>query len=348
MIFNEGIFNEDILLPSDSPYYALDIILNELARPAVYQQDMLLHFFKPISYSLDTVLILDRHDARFMESIINGIIWSLGRSLEDLSETISTMGLRLGLTNATPEDLDLYWSKMLDLKRRYGESDEDFRARLTTRLAIMKSSGTNAECESILNHILGARDAARLDTYWPGEVRVGWKSPSYIKLAKQHYDAIKETLDAMLAAGISWSTSFPYIDYNIDMGLSSDKEAPYQTDLGIEMPKIAQYLLRLDFFDQGTLQDDLDICMERFGSIRESIDCLLASTKARLQRMDLIMRATAFIQEQDDIILRARKSKLYQFDLLGMARRSKAYKLDEILARNKRSFYQIATELVAS
>ncbi|OPY54708.1 MAG: hypothetical protein A4E48_00287 [Methanosaeta sp. PtaU1.Bin060] len=348
MIFNEGIINEDFLLPCDSPYYTLDIILNELARPATYQQDMLLHFYKPISYSLDTVFILDRRDARFMESIINGIIWSLGRSLEDLSEAISTMGLRLGLANATPEDLDLYWSKMLDLKRRYGESDEDFRARLTTRLAIMKSSGTKEECESIINHILGTRDAVRLDTYWPGEVRVGWKSPSYIKLAEQHYDAIKATLDEMLAAGISWSTSFPYIDYNIDMNMSGDKTLPYQADLGLEKPKIAQYLLRLDFFDQGTLQDDLDICLERFRNTEERIDCLLASLKAKLQRMDLIMRATASVQEQDDIILRARKSKLYEFDLLDMARKQKAYRLDEILARNKRSFYQIAMELTAS
>jgi hypothetical protein len=222
MIFDEGIF--DVSLFEDGiPIYTLDVIIQELKKPATYQADALVMETKAVhyniatlidaypsaTYSLDTLLVMDPGDARFQESIINAMIWSYGRALEELSESIATMGLRLTLPNAVPEDLDLYWAKILGLKRRYQEKDSDFRARLTTRLAIMKSSGTAPECQAIIDHILGLDGASRLEPYWPAEVRVCWTSPAAMRLAKANYPALKEAIDDMIAA---WR--------NVDNGIS--------------------------------------------------------------------------------------------------------------------------------
>jgi hypothetical protein len=52
---------------------------------------------------------------------------------------------------------------------------------------------------------------------WPAEVRVNWNSINAMKAAESNYAVIKEALDGMLAAGVSWSTAFPYKEYNLDV-----------------------------------------------------------------------------------------------------------------------------------
>ncbi len=176
MIFDSGVFDEEAI-EDLLQYYTLDSILEAIAKPASYQigtnlgnvhaapYHITTSILRPFaSYSLDCILIMDKNDPRFVESIINAVLWSYARASEELSQAISMMGLRLQLPYAVPEDLDLYWSRILRLKRRYGESDEDFRERLATRLAIMKSSGTKSECEAILDHILGLPGGSRLET----------------------------------------------------------------------------------------------------------------------------------------------------------------------------------------
>lgn len=361
MIFDEGIFDES-LFEDGIPIYTLDVILQEIGKPASYQADALMAETKSVpyniatlinaypsaTYSLDALLVMDPSDPKFQESIINAMIWSYGRAIEELSESIATMGLRLTLPNAVPEDLDLYWSKILGLKRRYRESDSDFRARLTTRLAIMKSSGTAPECQAIIDHILGLEGASRLEPYWPAEVRVCWTSPAAMRLAKANYDILEEALDDMMAAGTTWSTAFPFLDYSIDVNISGPHERSYQVDLGLSGRKSAAYLLRTDLFDQRSAADDLDALMETTHSLIERLDVHLLARKARNQQIDALIEGEESEDYQADSILQKRSPKNYTIDLVSMKKGKNYYRIDMLSLAARRGFYQVSTELVAA
>ncbi len=360
MIFDDGTFDHD-LIEDFLWHYTLDAILEEIGKPLSYQLDAFfgdghslnylldVNIYKPFTtYQLDAVLILDRNNPKFQESIINAIVWSCGRANEKLSEAISLMGLRLQLPYATSDDLDLYWAKILAMKRRYGESTEDFRKRLTTRLAIMKSSGTKPECEAILNSLLGMQNAVNLRTYWPAEVRVGWNSFWAMKTAEANYAIIKEALDEMLAAGVTWSTAFPYKQYNLDACLLGKHSHPYSVGAGISKEKYCTYLLRTDIFDTGEISYDLDVCLETPHSLQERLDVLLRADKSKTELLDVNVSEPHSASYQNDAVLKQKRSKNDSIDAIVEANKTDYYHMDMLAEMSHRGFYMLATTLVAA
>ena len=357
MIFDVGLFDSE-LVEDFLQHYTLDAILEEIGKPVSYQLDTLIgdalsayylldvNIYKPFTtYQLDTILVLDRNNPKFQESIINAIVWSCGRATEKLSEAISLMGLRLLLPYATSDDLDLYWSKILGMKRRYGESTEDFRKRLSTRLAIMKSSGTKPECEAILNSLLGMTNAVNLKTYWPAEVRVEWNSFWAMKNAEANFSVISETLDEMLAAGVTWSTSFPYKQYNLDVFLVGKHSAYYSIDAGISKEKYCSYLLRTDIFDMGSTNYDLDINLETVHGATERLDALVRADKTKVVHVDAHIEEPHDESYLVDSILKQKKTKSYEVDSISEAMRSGVYRIDGVAECGHRCPYLLATNL---
>lgn len=360
MIFDEGSFDSE-LIEDFLQHYTLDTILEEIGKPVSYQLDVLFgdilqkaylldtNIFKPFTiYQLDTILILDRNNPKFQESIINAIVWSCGRATEKLSEAISLMGLRLQLPYATSDDLDLYWSKILGMRRRYSEGTEDFRKRLSTRLAIMKSSGTKPECEAILNSILGMPDAVDLKTYWPAEVRVGWNSFWAMKTAEANLSIISEALDEMLAVGVTWSTAFPYKQYNLDACLSGPHTTSYSIDAGISKEKYCSYLLRTDIFDSGEKSYDLDSCLETQHSLQERLDALVRADKSKMELLGANISEPHTKSYQNDTVLKERRSKTESLDAIVEAHKIDYYHIDMLAETSRRGFYLLSTELVAA
>jgi hypothetical protein len=362
MIFDEGIFDEEIF-ESFLQNYTLDAIIEEIAKPVPYNLDTIIGNYHTksypvdtyilqdsftLSYLLDAVLVMERHDPKFQESIINAIIWSAGREIERLSENIALMGLRLSLQNAVSEDLDLYWAKMLCLKRRYNESTEDFRMRLAIRLAIMKSSGTKPECESVIDHILGMRGAARLDTYWPGEVRVCWNSFAAMRRAQDNYAAVQAALNDMIAAGITWSTAFPWIQYLLDTNLAGINSAPYQLDAGMETSKYVMYLMGADIFERNSASEDLDACIEERHTITARLDANLKTMHNKTQLLDICIQEAHDASYENDVILKARHTKSEDLDVIIENMPFKYYRLDTITESARRGFYLLATDIEAA
>jgi hypothetical protein len=360
MLFDDGVFDQDMV--EEFPrFYTLDAILEEIAKPISYQMDVAfgnirsvpylldVNFYNPVtSYLLDAVLVLDGNDPRFQETIINAIIWSCGRTSAKLSTAISTMGMRLMLPYATTDDLNLYWSKILGAKRRYNEPDEDFRRRLITRLAISKCSGTKPECEEILNNILGMENAVDLQTYWPAEVRVTWNSFYSMKAAETNFNAIKEALDEMLAAGVSWSTAFPYIQYNLDVNLLGPHSQPYSVDANISRIKDCTYLLRTDLFDTGTDSYDLDACLETPHSFQERLDTLIRADRSKTALLDANVSENHPKSYQNDAVLVQDRTKTEEVDAILEASGIDYYHLDMPAEVAHRGFYMLSTELVAA
>ncbi|MHB8123473.1 MAG: hypothetical protein ACYDG4_15120 [Desulfuromonadaceae bacterium] len=300
---------------------------------------------KPKRYILDALLIREKGPH---ESIINALVWSFGRVIEDLSMAISLVGLRMQLPYATTEDLDLYWAPILGLHRRSIESDSDYRQRLMTRLAILKSSGTKPEGEAILNNILGMPNAVRLDTYWPAEVRVGWNSYTAMRRAEERYAAISETLGDMLAAGITWSTSFPYKTYNMDVMMDGQAKTYYSLDTGLALPKWAMYLMRVDIFNQGAADDYLDACLETSHTLLSMMDAKLWTQRARSYSADAKLMVSHAKNDTLDVHLRQIRSKSDSMDVVAEAQITNFYDLAAWAEANRRGFYQMAVELVMS
>lgn len=359
MIFDSGVFDQD-LIEDYLTHFTLDAILQEIQKPASFQVGAFFgdthtqslqvdaRIFKPTaSFLVDTVFILAKDDPRFQESIINAILWSYGRTIEDLSEAISIMGLRLQLPYATSDDLDLYWATMLGLKRRYNESDEDFRTRLSTRLAIMKSSGTKPECEAILNHALGMRDAVDLQTYWPGDVRVVWKSYAAMRQAQAKYAMVQELLNTMLAAGVSWSTAFPYIEQSVDVFLSGKHSWPFQVDTGLSKEKEALQLVRTEFFNQGQASQDVDANLETWNTASLQVQTLLIARNSMLIQADAMAEARVPKDMLVDSMLRQDRAKAQQVDAIAEAAKQDAYQVDYLSEATRRGFMQVVTELAA-
>lgn len=359
MIFDEGVFDEE-LIEDFLQHYSLDAIIEEINKPAAYDLDAILGNVVPVSYYidarlinpeastrylLDAVLVLGRNDSRLQESIINAIIWSWGREVEKLSESISLMGLRLTLQNAVSDDLDLYWARILGLKRRYNEPAENFRVRLATRLAIMKSSGTRPECESILNHILGMNNAARLDSYWPAEVRLCWNSYTAMRRAESMYASIEEAMDSMIAAGVSWSTAFPYIEYLVDVNIGGKKPIQYLLDAGIAKEKSALYLMMTDIFMRNTATEDLDAYLETAHTISSLIDAIIRANPSKLQELDACLETTHSITYLHDVYAVARLTKTEDLDALIEKECNNYYNLDGIAERARKSSYLLTADV---
>lgn len=353
MIFDEGIFDED-LIEDFLQHYTVDAIIEAVNKPISYSVDAYcgdnhtLNYLvdaiirRPYtSYLVDAILVMEKNESRFQESIINAIIHSYSHAVADLRGAIATMGLRLRLQYATADDMDQVWAKMLGLRRRYGEADEVFRSRLLTRLAIMKSSGTKAECESIINNILGMQDAVDLKAYWPAEVRVNWTSFQAMITAEERYDVLKEALDTMLAAGISWSTSFPYEQYDVDAILEGKHSTNYSVDHYAAKIKSALYLVRADIFDTGSASVELDACLETTHTAIERLDARIHAGRSKTVQVDACLETIHTKSYQLDGIVRTAKSKSYQADAIAEKDRLKVYHLDYMAETGHRNAYLV-------
>jgi len=360
MIFDDGIFDED-LIEDFLNHYTLDAIIEAVKQPVSYNVDAVVgdgHHADyyvggmvlqnpTLSYLVDAILTLEKSDPRFQESIINAIIKSYARRIAELKIAISTMGLRLQLPYAIPEDLDQYWSKILNLHRRHGEADEYFRSRLITRLSIMKSSGTKAECETILNSILGMQDAVELKTYWPAEVRVNWKSFRAMIRAEARYSAVKEALDSMIAAGVSWSTSFPYKTYEVDASLMGRHSTSYSVDAGISKVKSCLYLVRTDIFDTGSTTTDLDALVETSHRLLQTVDARIKADRSKSVLVDTNIEKPHIKTYQMDSILQLWNEKSYEVDAISEKLQFDYYDVDAFASMKRRNSYLITAEVSA-
>lgn len=352
MQFDEFIYDEGIIF--DGPYYSLDALIEAIADPVEYSVDAVFGSLGQKTYSLtalinndhatssyqvDTVLVLDKHSQKFRESIINSIYVSCARACEDLSTAISEMGLRMQLSYASGSDLDLYWSKVLSLRRRFLESDEDYRTRLKARMTLMKSSGTESELLTLINTILGMQNAATLRTYWPAEIRVDWNSFAAMKQAELKYDRIKEALDEAVAAGVTWSTSFPYKEYLLDAALAGTKLIEYSVDTGISKEKETFYRIVVDLLNPGSKIYDVDAGLETRRSKAQLVDTKLLETNYLDYHVGSFIEGSKTKTYDIDLQLWSVRSKLDDLDVIMSKDRELIYDVDAFVARDKRGFY---------
>ena len=358
MQFDDFVFDEGIAL--EGPIYSLDALLEAVADPVDYSVDavfgslgqkvyslstILNNDHATASYNIDAVLVLDRHDPKFRESIINAIYVSCARACEDLSTAISEMGLRMQLSYASGSDLDLYWSRVLSLRRRYLELDEDFRIRLLARTTLMKSSGTADELKTLVDTILGMTNAATFRTYWPAEIRVDWNSITAMKAAESKYDKIAEALNEAVASGVSWSTSFPYKEYLIDCAIAGIYKTSYEIDTAISKEKSSIYRLVVDLLNTGSKLLNVDANLETRRSHSQTLDTKLIKVEDVDYSVDGFCEGVTSWSYTNDVQLISMKNKTLNLDSVMTKDFGKIYDVDSSLEREKRGFYLVTCVL---
>jgi hypothetical protein len=175
-------------------------------------------------------VVLDSNDPRLSDSYVDALLWGFANEWNKASASIQLLDIRMKLDFATSEDLDNLWGILLGIGRRSGESDALYRTRLNTYIRIITSSGTKANCEAVLDRITGLQGSSNLKSYYPATVVLNWTSPSAVEAAIPVQALVTEAMDQMLAAGISWSTSYPRATYSMDLAKAYLEIATY--DIG--------------------------------------------------------------------------------------------------------------------
>jgi len=356
MQFGDGVFDEGLL--GDTPTnYTVDALLAAFGVEKTYQVDAVLgnvtqkpyqvtaliqndSFATP--YSVDAIVVRDRRSPIFQESIINAIYISCGRVCEQLAQDIADMGSRLQLPFASGEDLDLYWSKMLALRRRYLESDDDYRARLSARMLVMKSSGTISEIRALIDTVLGMENAAILTSYWPGELRITWRSYTAMKQAEANFERLSEALNEMVMAGITWSTSFPYHEYQVDSLILGPESTQYSVDGYVERPKEAIYRISAEIFEVRTTEYYLGYFLDTQRSTSQLVDAKIRADKPKEVRYDVYIEGPVDKSYQNDTRLVANKSEPDRVDTILTKDFRLPYSVDSKVMRNRRYPYLLS------
>jgi len=359
MEFDEGIFDESDLLENPTHYpidalfatdvertESIDAILGNLGLKPYLVSATLQNDHAITQYLIDAVLILDKNGPRFKESIINAILISCGKACERLAQDIANTGNRLKLAHCSGDDLDDYWANMLQLRRRYQETDLNYRYRLMARLAVMKSSGTVAEIRAAIDNLLGMENAATLMSYWPGELRITWNSYTAIRAAEAKFATLSEALNDMVMAGITWTTSFPYKPYDVDVLLYGPKRNEVQVDAFLEKPKEKLYNLVVDFFDVGVKPYELDGYAETIHDKSQLVDTKLVAAPEKAVLVDGFFEAPHEKTYDNDATLVSRKTKNDAVDLVLTKDFGLPYRVDSYLERLRRYPY-LVTAVIA-
>ena len=355
MEFDEGIFDESDLLenPTHYPIDALldttkekidsvDAIIGNITRKPYLVSSTIINNHVTAQYLIDAVLILDKNGPRFKESIINAILISCGKACERLAQDIANTGNRLKLAHCSGPDLDDYWATMLQLRRRYQETDLTYRYRLMARLAVMKSSGTMAEIRAAIDTILGMENAATLRSYWPGELRITWNSYTAIREAEAKFEALTEALNDMVMAGITWTTSFPYKPYDVDVFLYGPKRNEVQVDVFLEKPKEKLYNLVVDFFDVGEKPYELDCYAETVHDKSQLVATKLVAVPEKEVLVDGFFEAPHVKSYQNETRLVSRKAKNDTVDSVLTKDIGLPYRVEGLLERKRRYPYLVS------
>ena len=264
--------------------YNMDVLLK--ANP-IYAYKMSCRMGLPTpGYLCDGIIVLDKNDPRLPDSFVNVYMWTFANEWRLAARAIEDAQYRMKLDFASSEDLDEQWGVMLGLRRRSGESDDSYRTRLSTHIRIITSSGTKENCQTIIDRITGAPGGSNLETFGNAEVVLSWTSPDAIIAARDKSDLIEEAMDRMFACGVSWSTSYPLLDYDFDGLIEGPVISEYNINGAISKLRGIQYRASTSLFNYGSKTYNIDSLLYSKGLKNYSIKYLLIKEPIKTYSMN--------------------------------------------------------------
>jgi len=185
-------------------------------------------------------------------------------------------------------------------------------------------------------------NAATLTSYWPGELRITWNSYTAIRAAEAKLAALTEALNDMVMAGITWTTSFPYKTYDLDVLLYGPKRNEVQVDTILEKPKEKLYRLVVDFFDVGTKSYELDGYAETTHEKSQSLVAKLVAVPEKPVLVDGFLETVHDKSYDNDVTLVAHKTKNDSVDSVLTKDFRLPYMVDGLFERKRRCPYLVS------
>ncbi|MDD3040733.1 hypothetical protein [Bacteroides sp.] len=184
------------------------------------------------SADFDIILRPSRDSLIPSTSVIDAIVKSYAEILDAVWRQMETMTNALKLDYAWDEELDNAWGKIYDLPRISDEDDTSYRDRLKTRTNILNSSGTKANCESIIDNVIG-EESTNVDPSWPANVKITFDTITAMRTAREKQNTLAILIPQMLAAGVSYDLMLPFIDLYFDIVMNGPIWLPYNNYLAI-------------------------------------------------------------------------------------------------------------------
>lgn len=331
--------------------YSLDSILINVPR-VTYDSDALLKGsaiatyrasarvgVETPTYQADAILVLDPNDPRLSDSYINALMWAFANEWRKAARAIELLELRMKLDYAQTDDLDDYWGVVLGLRRKGSETDDDYRTRLAIRITILTSCGTKANCQAVIDRITGMPGGSLLETFAPARVVLSWTSPDAIAAALPKTAMISAAMDEMVAAGISWSTSYPLVSYQADGITSGNELATYQASGAISKLRGYVYHMSASMWDTEIVTYRADGALQTSGSLTYRMQFGATADHSCTYSTDSIMTLVPGVTYRADGIVKAIPIVTYRIDGFAEEPCIASYECDTIAQKQYRLSY---------
>lgn len=224
------------------------------------------------------------------------------------------------LTLATGLELDNRWGLVYEMPRWSGEDDIAYRKRLQVCILVHTASGTRANCEQVLDLVVGDPGSCRIESLWPAIANVTFDTDKGLRAATTYRDQIEFLLDRMVAKGITWQLFLPYLDYTMSMKMAGTDYTHYDMSiyLGVHDEEFEYHM-------RPTLVSRLTKAI--------SSDLLARTTFVKPYSMGGIIQAWQYSPYLVDTVLLRRGELGWQIDLISSKQSDKSGLFDMILWR---------------
>lgn len=296
------------------------------------------------SANFDIILRPSRDSIIPSTSVIDAIVKSYADILDAVWRQMETMTNALKLDYAWDEELDNAWGLIYDLPRISEEDDTSYRDRLKTRTNILNSSGTKANCESIIDNVIG-EESSNVTGSWPANVKITFDTISAMRIAKEKQETLDILIPQMLAAGISYDLMLPFVDLYIDIVMNGPIWLPYNNYLAVQhRNEDTSYEFDLIGIFQNLASTDNDIALQKYFQKSLLIGTLFQAYNNKTYSMYTGLFGVIYknllvdiITEKDDIdvpyVLEGYFSKdglekYIQLDMISQVTKQRAYRTD--------------------
>lgn len=296
------------------------------------------------SANFDIILRPSRDSIIPATSVIDAIVKSYADILDAVWRQMETMTNALKLDYAWDEELDNAWGLIYDLPRISEEDDTSYRDRLKTRTNILNSSGTKANCEFIIDNVIG-EESSNVTGSWPANVKITFDTISAMRIAKEKQETLDILIPQMLAAGISYDLMLPFVDLYIDIVMNGPIWLPYNNYLAIQhRNEDTSYEFDLIGIFQNLASTDNDIALQKYFQKSLLIGALFQAYNNKTYSMYTGLFGVIYknllvdiITEKDDIdvpyVLEGYFSKdglekYIQLDMISQVTKQRAYRTD--------------------
>ena len=194
-----------------------------------------------LGYSLDALLIFTSHEfavsMRLLNSwlpqgelVLDAIMKGWIDQIQKVDNKIQVMYLNSSLDFAIGTDLDTKWGEIYNVPRFSNESDDVYRQRIKTYTTMQTGSGTKKTIESILDTVTGETGSSRVETHFPGQVKVFFDTSTALHTAYDHQPLVEYLIQQALAVGIYYDIYYSFYDFPVTVNFKGPLESSWLMD----------------------------------------------------------------------------------------------------------------------